>query len=459
MHQHKTLIRALVIVIIASLLIGGSGFLTPIEAKSLDQPQDAGENSVARANLATFGSQLGITDPVINSNIAPVADSGPDQLVDTSTLVNLDGSGSRDPDGNIPLTYLWTQTGGTTVTLSSNTIANPNFTTPAVPTTLTFTLVVTDNLGLADSTPDPVNIVVNPPVSFKEYLPLILKPESPPAAFNKVSPINGVLNQSSTPTLSWETTSTITDFEYCYDTTNDNACSTWISNDKATAVQLPTLPTNTTYYWQVRAWNNLKGPTYANGSQTSFWSFTIPINPIANGDFEAGQNGNWTEFSTGAFDLIINSNFPLGVSPHGGSWAVWLGGDNNETSQLSQVVPIPSLLPYLHYWYLAFSPETSCENDYFRIKINGTAMETLSLCGENDTDGWVLRTMDLSAYIGMPVTLMFEVTTNGSEVSQVFLDDVTLAASARMVEETDGYLVLPAGQLLDKPGANGLREK
>ena len=98
-------------------------------------------------------------------NIVPVADAGPNQSVDHSTLVTLDGSGSSDGDGH-DLTYLWSQQSGTAVTLSDNTLPMPTFTAPTLTASdsaleLVFELVVND--GFADSDPAQVTITVNPP--------------------------------------------------------------------------------------------------------------------------------------------------------------------------------------------------------------------------------------------------------------------------------------------------------
>jgi hypothetical protein len=104
--------------------------------------------------FAIQGTGLGL-------NQAPIAAAGPDQTVAANALVSLDGSGSSDPDNHLPLTYGWTQTGGPVVVLSSATLPQPTFTAPAGPAVLTFTLTVTDSLGLADSTPDEIVITVD----------------------------------------------------------------------------------------------------------------------------------------------------------------------------------------------------------------------------------------------------------------------------------------------------------
>jgi LmbE family N-acetylglucosaminyl deacetylase len=92
------------------------------------------------------------------TNTAPTANAGPDQQVAPSASVTLDGSASSDPDPGTTLTYQWTQTGGTAVTLSDSTAVNPTFTAPASAGTLVFSLVVSD--GSLSSPPDTVTITV-----------------------------------------------------------------------------------------------------------------------------------------------------------------------------------------------------------------------------------------------------------------------------------------------------------
>ena len=98
-------------------------------------------------------------------NRPPIADAGPDQTVNPGDGVTLDGSGSRDPDGD-GLTsgaYTWTQIGGTTVTLANNGDVDPSFTAPDSDALLVFSLIVND--GAVDSAPDTVTITVGTPTA------------------------------------------------------------------------------------------------------------------------------------------------------------------------------------------------------------------------------------------------------------------------------------------------------
>jgi len=94
------------------------------------------------------------------ANRAPIAAVGENQTVAEGDLVQLDGSGSYDPDGDL-ITYLWTQTAGISVELSDETLENPTLYSPTGLTSdeaPTFELVVND--GELDSEPDSVTVTV-----------------------------------------------------------------------------------------------------------------------------------------------------------------------------------------------------------------------------------------------------------------------------------------------------------
>ena len=103
-------------------------------------------------------------------------------------------------------------------------------------------------------------------------------PPVPPLDFTKSSPGNGATDQATSVTLAWSASSGATSYEGCYDTTNDNACSSWVNNGSSTSMPISNLATSTTYYWHVRALN-ATGTTYSNASSTAFWSFTTSALP------------------------------------------------------------------------------------------------------------------------------------------------------------------------------------
>ena len=96
-------------------------------------------------------------------NQSPTANAGPDQNVDTGDTVQLDGSGSSDPEGQ-GLTYSWSLAvpAGSSATLSGTTIVNPTFAAD-VDGTYTATLVVND--GNSDSALDSATITATTPVA------------------------------------------------------------------------------------------------------------------------------------------------------------------------------------------------------------------------------------------------------------------------------------------------------
>lgn len=151
----------------------------------------------------------------------------------------------------------------------------------------------------------------------------------------------------------------------------------------------------------------------------------LPALPsLANGDFEAGRDGSWTEYSKNGWDLIVN-DFPTPVTPHSGDWAAWLGGAYHEVAELSQQVSIPAGATSLSltYWYWIGSQDV-CGYDHGWFEVNGTKLKNYDLCSSRNTGGWVKETVNFGSYAGQTVTIKFHVDTDGVFNSNFFLDDV-----------------------------------
>ncbi len=148
---------------------------------------------------------------------------------------------------------------------------------------------------------------------------------------------------------------------------------------------------------------------------------------LSNGDFESGRDGSWSENSSHGWTLILNTS-DLPVSPHGGNWAAWLGGDNNETAILAQQVTIPSNGTTLNYWYWGGSQDW-CGYDYASVRFGSSTLKTYDLCDDNDTGGWVSQQINVTGWRGQTVELRFVVETDGSLNSSFFLDDVSISTT------------------------------
>ncbi len=104
----------------------------------------------------------------VSTNLS-MADAGPSQIVVEGALVTLDGSRSRDSQGNSVTRFLWRQLSGPPVTLSDVTAVRPTFIAPAVSSpseVLTFELRITDGQGLTSTTLTTVQVQDDaPPVA------------------------------------------------------------------------------------------------------------------------------------------------------------------------------------------------------------------------------------------------------------------------------------------------------
>ena len=138
-----------------SFTLSSAGVLAFASAKDFESPDDVGgDGTYALTVQVSDGKQSGTADLSVtlsNRNEAPSANAGADQDgIASGATVNLSGTGT-DPDADDTLSYGWTQTAGTTVTLSATDAAATSFAAPSdlsADETLRFTLRVTDAGGL-----------------------------------------------------------------------------------------------------------------------------------------------------------------------------------------------------------------------------------------------------------------------------------------------------------------------
>ena len=149
------------------------------------------------------------------------------------------------------------------------------------------------------------------------------------------------------------------------------------------------------------------------------------ISPLPNGGFESGPTV-WSLSSTNGRALIVTQPALTGTghTTHGGGWALWLGGVVSETAALAQTVTVPVGGGYLGYWQWVDSDEGGCYYDVLSVWVNDTVVDAYGVCAALETNSWTRRVVDLSAFAGQTIGLRLQFTTDSSDQSSLYLDDL-----------------------------------
>ncbi len=152
----------------------------------------------------------------VGSDLPPIADAGGDVQATPNELIQMDGGGSYDPEGQ-PLQQLWFQTGGPAYPIPAPTSLAWTFHAPTTPGTYTFVLGVSDGVGYDFDTRRvtvvaPTGPVNAPPVA--DPGPGVIRPEGALYFLNATSsfdpegtPLTGWWEQvSGPPALEFEPT-------------------------------------------------------------------------------------------------------------------------------------------------------------------------------------------------------------------------------------------------------------
>ena len=230
----------------AGLVLGSDGVIsgTPTTAGTSTftvRVTDSGSRTGTKSLSIVVGTPVGVTTASLANG-----------TVGTALSRTLAASGGATP-------YTWSLTSGALpagLSLSTGGVISG---TPTTAGTSSFTVQVTDSAGRTGT----------------KALTLTIAAGAVPGAFGKSSPSNNATSRVRTNLgLSWTASTGATRYEYCYDTTNDNACTNWISTGTARSVTISGLAGRTAYYWQVRA-VNANGTTLANAGV--YWKFTTRV--------------------------------------------------------------------------------------------------------------------------------------------------------------------------------------
>ncbi|GCF11432.1 hypothetical protein KDI_49960 [Dictyobacter arantiisoli] len=181
------------------------------------------------------------------------------------------------------------------------------------------------------------------------------------------------------------------------------------------------------------AWNlarDLGGSSSGGGGGGGGGGSTTQL--LTNPGFESGST-SWTETSSGGYEIVDSSN------PHSGSDSAYFCGYDSCSDALYQTVTLPSTTTKvtLSYWLNITTNESgSTCYDYFYARLRTSTGTTISTpqkqCNAN-AQGWTQYTFDvtsaLSSYKGKQVQVYFGGTTDSSQSSNFYVDDVAFTAT------------------------------
>jgi subtilisin family serine protease len=186
-----------------------------------------------------------------------------------------------------------------------------------------------------------------------------------------------------------------------------------------------------------------------------------------NGGFEQ-QSTDWAAWSRrGAPVVCSGTRCNARLVPHGGQFLAWLGGLNSEDSWVRQTIRLPAGRQVtLRYWYKLESRDI-CGYDFGWAKLfadgRWTYLRRFDLCQSRATRTWVKDQINLTAYAGKSVVFELGASTDSIELSNLFVDDVSLTAGSNcpsviatsQLLHTEGQTTAELGALLAKPGYAG----
>lgn len=354
----------------------------------------ASTQSDARAYFSNYGSCLDIFAPGY-SILSAVASSDTAAGYGSGTSMaapHVAGAAALYLETN-PIAWPWTVEDVLTDQASAGRIASPG---PGSPNLLLYTSFISTGPPPATSTPTNTPTATNTPLPTST--PTVT---STPTSTNTPGPPTDTPTATSTPTTTNTPTPTAT------------------PTNTPTSTNTPVPPTPT-----------------ATSTPTSTPTNTPTPDPsacgerIANGGFEEGV-APWVERSSRDNAIVCDAaRCGVDVPVHSGSHAAWLGGSPSEESEVEQTLWLPAGKPAtLTFWYRISSGDR-CGYDYASVHVrsNGqlTRLTRYSMCYRTNSYAWLSTSLDLSAYAGQEIGLLFRGDNDSRNASSFFVDDVSV---------------------------------
>jgi len=158
------------------------------------------------------------------------------------------------------------------------------------------------------------------------------------------------------------------------------------------------------------------------GAQTCGITPTPPVgsNLLSNPGFESG-NSLWSATS----DVI--AQWGTDQPAHAGTWSAWLGGYGvAHDDSISQLVTIPSSSSATLSYYVHIDTDEvpNAAYDTMTVRAGSTVLQTLS--NVNAANGYQLKAIDLSAYVGRTISLSFSGSEDAAAVTSFVVDDASV---------------------------------
>ncbi len=258
-----------------------------------------------------------------------------------------------------------------------------------------------------------------------------------------ISPTNGQLAVSTSPTLSWNSVANSDSYELVVAT--DSGLSNVVSSQTGltnTSASLSGLSYSTDYFWRVRAVNNC-----TNGNWSPIWQFTTDQAPQCTGTIintypyletfdsgigdwsqAAGDDGNWTLDANGT---PSGSTGPSDDITGGGNYfyteASTIGGGLGSNATVLLNSPCYDLTglseAYFSFYYHMYGFTMGSLDLEISVDDGSTWTNIFTLSG-NQGNEWFNETIDLNAYVGGNVKFRFIGTTGNNYWSDIAIDHI-----------------------------------